>query len=139
MQPQYLGDAEEWFVRAERDLEAVKQMLAADPVLGDTAAYHAQQAFEKALKGFLVAYGVPFRKTHLLQELVEACELIDPQFQQFTAAAQILTPYASEFRYPGGRLKPSDAEAHAAYQHAEAILQFVRTALAGASSPPSTP
>ena len=70
MQPQYLGDAADWIVRAERDLEAAKLMLAADPMLGDSAAYHAQQAAEKALKGFLTAYGMTFRKTHLLEELV---------------------------------------------------------------------
>jgi HEPN domain-containing protein len=137
MRPQYPDDAEDWIIRAERDLEVAKQMLAANPMFGDAVAYHAQQAAEKALKGFLTAYGITFRKTHLLEELIEACEMIEPQFQQFSAAAQILSPYASEFRYPGGRIEPADAEARAAYQHATDILQYVRDALANAISPQS--
>lgn len=112
---------------------AAKHMLQVDPILGDAVAYHAQQSAEKALKGFLTAYGLPFQKTHLLESLVTTCEMIDPQFQQFTAAAQILSPYAIEFRYPGGRLEPLEAEALNAVRYATDILQFVRKALAGAT------
>jgi HEPN domain-containing protein len=137
MQPRYLDDADEWLTRTERDLEVAKQMLSANPTFGDAVAYHSQQAAEKALKGFLTAYGITFRKTHLLEELIESCEMIDPQFQQFSTAAQILSPYASEFRYPGGRIEPTEMEARAAYQHATDILQYVRDALADASSPQS--
>jgi HEPN domain-containing protein len=103
-------------------------------VLGDAAAYHAQHAAEKALKGFLTAYGLPFQKTHQLEPLIKVCAMIDPQFQQFIAAAQVLSPYASEFRYPGGRIEPPEAEARDAYQYATDILAFVRDALANAGS-----
>lgn len=36
-----------------------------------------------------------------------------------------LTPYAAEFRYPGSRVEPLEAEAQTAYQYAIDILQFV--------------
>jgi hypothetical protein len=73
-----------------------------------------------------------------LEELLKECETIEPQFQQLTAAAIVLSPYAAEFRYPGLRLQPPDAEARAAYQHAIDILQFVRDTLADAAAPQST-
>ncbi|HEX5166691.1 MAG TPA: HEPN domain-containing protein [Thermomicrobiales bacterium] len=133
MQPQYLADADDWLERSERDLETAKRNLQIHPLLGEVVAYHAQQSAEKALKRFLTAYGLPFRKTHLLESLVKTCEMIDHQFQQFTASAQTLSPYAIEFRYPGGRLEPSEAEARNAVQYATDILQFVRDTLANAT------
>jgi HEPN domain-containing protein len=131
-------DADPWFDRADRDLQVATLALDTDPMLGEAVAFHAQQAAEKALKGFLTAYGVAFPKTHELEGLVAKCTTIDPKFQQFMVAASILTPYATEFRYPGSRLEPLEAEARAAYQHATEILRFVRDVLANAASPPQS-
>ena len=137
MQPDDVTDAEAWFERADRDLQMATLALNADPMLGEAVAFHAQQAAEKALKGFLTAYSIAFPKTHELEGLVVKCTTINPQFQQFMIAASILTPYATEFRYPGSRLQPFEDEARAAYQHAADILQYVRDALADATSPQS--
>ena len=78
MQPLYLGDADDWLERSERELEAAKRNLQIHPLLGEVVAHHAQQSAEKALKGFLTAYGLPFRKTHLLESLVKTCQMIEP-------------------------------------------------------------
>ena len=115
MQPNDMMNAEPWFEHADRDLQVAVLALDADPMLGGAVAFHAQQAAEKALKGFLTAYGIAFPKTHELEGLVVRCTAIEPEFQKFMVAASILTPYATEFRYPGGRLEPAETETRAAY------------------------
>ena len=137
MLPSFIADAEEWLVRADLDLQIATLALEATPVLGAGAAYHAQQASEKALKAYLTAYGVVFPRTHELEPLLHACELIDARFHQFASVAQTLTPYASEFRYPGQRLEPLESEARQAVQDATRIVAFVRQLLGLASPPPA--
>ena len=62
--PQRVADTMAWLRRSEDDLRAAEVDLAADaPLLGD-AAFHCQQAVEKALKAFLTWHDLPFRKTH---------------------------------------------------------------------------
>lgn len=53
--PDALREAEEWLTRAERDLQAARNELSVAVPRLEISAYHAQQAAEKALKGFLTA------------------------------------------------------------------------------------
>src|SRR5262249_4927978 len=98
--------------------------------LPDAGAYHAQQAAEKALKGFLVAHATAFPLTHALERLRRLCENLDPNFARFIDAAQTLSPYATRFRYPGGPLEPPVPEAQEAIKLAGEIVEFVRKRLA---------
>lgn len=50
MQPEAADEARDWMTRAERDLLIGQRALHVEPILADQAAYHAQQAAEKALK-----------------------------------------------------------------------------------------
>jgi HEPN domain-containing protein len=129
MQPEALREAQDWITRAARDILMAERALSGNPALPDQAVFHAQQAAEKALKAFLAANDHPFPKTHNLERLVERCEGIDPDFTQFRSAAQILNPYATQFRYPGGQLEPSQQEADEALELADAIIEFVRERL----------
>jgi HEPN domain-containing protein len=62
MPPKFLRHAEPWLTRSARDLIAAQQLTnSADP-LYDAAVFHAQQAVEKALKGFLTAHGCRSRR-----------------------------------------------------------------------------
>jgi HEPN domain-containing protein len=124
-----IQEAREWLERAERDLAVVRQVLAGTPPLPDMAAYHAQQAAEKAFKAFLTARSTPFRRTHDLVELQAQCEVLDAGFSRFLVAAQALNPYATRFRYPGGPLAPPPAEAQQALQSAEDVVSYVRQQL----------
>lgn len=59
-----MSDAKEeltrsWLVKAKRDLLSAEQLAGADFPLLDTAAYHCQQAAEKAIKGFLLFHDPP--------------------------------------------------------------------------------
>jgi HEPN domain-containing protein len=129
MQPRFLDEAREWLIRAERDLLMAERSLQGLPILGEAAAFHAQQAAEKALKGFLAAHDRRFSRTHDLLELFTLCESIDSQFSQFLNSGRILTPYAVRFRYPGGPLEPEVAEAQQALDLAREIVDFVRRQL----------
>jgi len=104
-------------------------MLDASLPLPEIAAYHAQQAAEKALKAFLTARSTPFRRTHDLVELQQQCEGIDAGFSALAATAQTLTPYATLFRYPGGPLAPPVTDARLAVRLAAGAVRHIRRSL----------
>lgn len=71
------------------------------------AAYHCQQAVEKAVKAFLIHHGKPHERTHDIEVLVDlACE-IDSTLHRLADAADALTPYATVFALPTPPSPPS--------------------------------
>lgn len=132
MRPDRRASAEEWLVRAERDLIHAEQSLGNAIVINEAITFHAQQAAEKAVKGYLTAAGQTFTKTHNVLQLVTAASLIDGRFARHFGHAQALTPYAVAFRYPDLEGEPSDLETRAAVRMAREIVAFVRQALAAA-------
>jgi HEPN domain-containing protein len=76
-------EARRWLAKAEEDLAAARLLLAGQ--LSDPAAFHAQQALEKALKALAVAAGRDFRHTHDLETL--------------TAEVNKDWPHSSRFHY----------------------------------------
>lgn len=124
MQPEARREADEWLQRAQRDLLIAERALQGTPTLADQAAYHAQQAAEKALKAFLAANNQPLQKTHNLEQLVTSCRAINVRFGDFIGTAQTLNPYATLFRYPGGPLEPAIDEAERAIQLAREVVDF---------------
>ena len=91
----------QWIVKAGRDLRSARRLYSDTPPLLDTAAYHCQQAAEKALKAFLTMHDIPVQKTPLLAPLVLQCMQRDPEFHALQETAETLTPFATAFRYPG--------------------------------------
>jgi HEPN domain-containing protein len=83
MQPEARREADEGLQRAHRDLLIAERALQSNPVLAHQAAYRAQQAAEKALKGFLAANDRPLQRTHNLEWLVVSCQSIEPGFGSF--------------------------------------------------------
>lgn len=90
----------------------------------DAACFHAQQATEKCLKGFLAFHDIPFPFTHNLADLTELCAHVDAAFHSLTQMASELTPYAVRLRYDDSFWPPlqTAVEAHAS---AAAIRDFV--------------
>ncbi len=72
--PELVAETRGWFQRAAHDLGAGRIDLTAEPALTGDAVFHAQQAAEKSMKGFLTWHGRVFRKTHNLGELGDMCE-----------------------------------------------------------------
>jgi len=125
--PARLADTRAWLVKAGDDLRAADHDRTADPPLLGDAAFHCQQAVEKALKAFLAWHDEPFRKTHNLEELGQACLALDSSLQPLVDRAVPLTEYAWKFRYPGEPAQPTVEELHESLAAARAVLAAVRS------------
>ncbi len=117
----------EWLSKATHDLQAARILGRTPDGPLDVAIFHCQQAAEKVLKGWFTASDIAFEKTHDIRRLVLSAQDLEPEFARFATAAEILTPYASAYRYPGVTQDPmpSREEFVAALQHAQSIYDFV--------------
>ena len=114
-----------WLAKADHDLGSARKLASGDDPYLDTAIYHCQQAAEKALKAFLVFVDRPFGKTHSLTALVDVAEPVAGDFYSLRDAAERLTPYATESRYPSDVLQPDDQEFAEALSLADDVCRFV--------------
>jgi HEPN domain-containing protein len=114
-----------WLVKALHDLATARKAAAGpDPYL-DTAIYHCQQAGEKAVKGFLAFHDLPPPRTHDIELLLSQATPIEAGFAAWVDAAERLTRYATQFRYPGAVMEPTQDEFDEALADAEGLYQFV--------------
>lgn len=115
----------QWLKKADRDiLTATREMSFDDPVT-ESVCFHCQQAVEKLLKAFLVAYQIHFPKTHRIAELVRLCATVDVAFATDLPEVDDLTDYAVEVRYPDVSDEPSLAEAEHAIEMVQRVRPFV--------------
>ena len=127
--PALVAEVRAWLSKAGRDLATAEYELQANPPFADDLVFHAQQAAEKSLKAFLSWHRVPFRKTHNLVELGEACCQIDPSLEPLLRRAAPLTEYAWKFRYPGDFDEPPAEEAAGALTVAREVFDSIRRCL----------
>src|SRR5712692_10251667 len=107
LDPVLVAETRAWLRKAAEDLRAADVERTAEPPVTGDIVFHAQQAAEKVLKGFLVWHGQTFRKTHSLEELGEQCLKIEVALKMLIDRAVPLTEYAWKFRYPGEPEEPS--------------------------------
>lgn len=127
-----------WLIKANHDLLTAAKLARGDDAYLDTAIYHCQQPAEKAVKGFLTYHGCRFEKTHDIQRLVLLAEDYADTFSNWYDAAELLTPYATEFRYPGDVMEPTAEEFAEAFQAANQLHAFVLSHLPRAVHPSSS-
>jgi HEPN domain-containing protein len=127
LDPVRVEDTRAWLEKARQDLGAGRADLAVSPPYPGDAMFHAQQAAEKVLKGFLAWHEIIFRKTHDLRELFGVCSRIDPSLRELAERAESLTPYAWCFRYPGERDEPTGEEAEEALALAREVYDAILT------------
>jgi HEPN domain-containing protein len=120
-----LHEVQQWLAKSERDLRAARALIKNPEPLFDIVVYHCQQSAEKALKGYLTYQGALFQKTHNLIVLLELCVPFDADFRSLQLIATTLTPYISEFRYPGDLSEPSRGDTEQAVDMAASVLDFV--------------
>jgi len=129
LDPIRVADARAWLRSARRDLGAGSHDLKAQPPFTGDAMFHAQQAVEKALKGYLAWHEIPFRRTHDLRELFQACSTVDPSLEPIGARGEALSPFAWVFRHPGETEEPTIKEARAALKLARDTVRALASRL----------
>jgi HEPN domain-containing protein len=127
--PERIAEARSWFVKASDDLRAAAFELTAEPPLTADIVFHAQQAVEKAIKGFLTWHDRVFRKTHNLVEIGEIAAAIESSLEPLLRRAAPLTEYAWRFRYPGDLDEPPVEEAREALATALEVFDSLLTRL----------
>lgn len=114
-----------WFKRADEDLALINVMSREGSVFPNSVCFHAQQAAEKYLKGFLAHHALHVRKVHDLEVLVEDCKKIDLSFKTMQDNARFLNQFYIESRYPDDYTEFSEKDAEDAYSAAKNIKEFV--------------
>jgi HEPN domain-containing protein len=120
-----VAETRAWLAKAKMDLDAAAFELTAQPPFVADIVFHAQQAAEKALKGFLVWHSSPFRKTHNLEELGEQSLRFDPTLRSVVEKATPITRYAWKYRYPGDPDEPTRDEAETALGTAREVYSAI--------------
>ena len=118
---------EDWFEKAEQDLEMAHRALDGGTPLPAMACYHCQQCAEKYLKGYLVYVSKSFRPVHDLFYLTQQCAESNPAFEEIASTAQKLMRYGGGIRYPRqGFEDPDEDEGRRAIKLAESVASFVK-------------
>lgn len=118
-------EVQQWLIKSQRDLKVAWVLFKNKESLLDAVVYHCQQSAEKSLKAYLTYQNTVFRKTDDLDILIDLCCQSEASFQNLKDAADTLTPYATEFRYPSDTIEPEKDEAEEALKMASLILDFV--------------
>ncbi len=95
--------------------------------MNEQTIHEVRQWMLKAIKAYLTAREVSFPKIHLLSPLLQLCIDLDDSFSNLADAADLLTPFATEFRYPGDVLEPEASDVAEAYQSAKYVLHVINT------------
>jgi uncharacterized membrane protein (Fun14 family) len=100
-QPDRLALARVLLARAMDDETLVRKVSPDTDIADAIVGFHAQQAVEKLIKAVLVARGVAFMKSHALSYLIGLIEENEIEAPEELAKADVLSPWAVEFRYEG--------------------------------------
>ena len=120
--------ARQWLQFAQDDLNVAQAVFVMDQPSASIAAFHAQQAAEKALKAYLVYRDIAFPFTHDLDVLMELCR----EHRDWGAAldgAERLSKHGAKARYPGMEPPVTMDEAHRAAEVAGSVFDAARSAL----------
>ena len=126
----------EWIRFAQGELNAARTLADnRDDNLPAMAAFHAQQATEKAIKALLTAAQVPFQRDHDVSLLVSRVPRERfPRIHKVRGLAT-LNPYAVATRYPMIHAgNPRSANAGPEWSDADAAIALAGVVLAAAAS-----
>jgi HEPN domain-containing protein len=102
----------------------------ADAIVG----FHAQQAVEKLIKAVLAARGVAFMKSHALSYLVGLVEESEIDSPECLSEADVLSPWAVEFRYEGE--EPPALDRSAALTLVKQVREWTESEIKALDPPP---
>ena len=121
------GSFEDWLRYARSDLE-IARVTPSSGILLEGLCFHAQQTAEKALKAVLIAFEIPFPRTHSIRRLLD---LLPPDLSvlEDVQNAASLTDYAVLTRYPGDLEPVNEEEYQEALRLAEAVLSWAERSI----------
>jgi HEPN domain-containing protein len=125
MDEEKIKEIQRCLIKSQHDLGSANRLMEGEEPYLDTAVYHCQQAAEKAIKAYLTYRDFIFEKTHNLITLLATCISLDSRFKQWEEVAEILNPYATEFRYPREAMEPEKDDAEKALAAAKALVDFI--------------
>lgn len=91
----------QWLAKARNDWTAVEILLASGHAPAEAVCFHCQQYVEKLLKAVLTREGIEAPKTHDLRRLIQLVGPSVPGLSSLVDAADGLTVYGVQTRYPG--------------------------------------
>ena len=117
----------EWIEYAEDDHLAARTLLEAGRVPFEIVAYHCQQSAEKYLKAILIQNGLPVPFIHDLLKLNLAAQVRLPSLKEIEKSCEMLTPFGTATRYPGGAMVIGAEHMGSVTAWAERIRRVVRS------------
>lgn len=134
-----LAEGQRWLRQADRDLDDARYAQVGGRF--HLACFLAQQAAEKALKGYLYAQGAELVWGHSVAELCEDAAQHDAAFAGLKRRVSPLDKYYIPTRYPNGLPGgiPAEAfdadDARRALELAGEIVQFIQARMTGVENP----
>lgn len=114
-----------WIERASVDIASARGLLVLG--LSDPAAFHAQQAIEKVLKGMLVAAAQDIRRTHDIDTLATLARDHFPDLVLNPFPLNSVTQWYVTTRYPGlDEALPNSKDVEHALDEVETLIAAVR-------------
>lgn len=114
----------DWLKKALGDFARVRVRLREGDV--EDAAFHLQQAVEKALKAYLLLKGWRLKKIHDLEALLDDAVKYHAPFEPFRPLVQEVTGYYLTERYPGFEEGPSEEEVATTYDQAKPLIKHIQ-------------
>lgn len=117
--------AKNWFKRADEDLEFIEIILKEKRFSFNPICFHAQQAAEKYLKGFLACHDLHVRKIHDLETLVDDAKTVNQSFETLRSEIKFLNQFYIASRYPEDYTEFTLGDAKKAYEAAKIVKELV--------------
>jgi len=112
-----------WVEKGNRDLITAKKLLK-ESGFKNIICFHAQQACEKILKGYLIHFNREYPKTPDIENLIELLLGFDPELKNWKENAAILSSYAVGIRYPDFDI-PTQEDTEKAVEFSEEIFNYI--------------
>jgi HEPN domain-containing protein len=120
----------DWFTKAERDWGLASHAQENTPEYPDLICYHCQQAAEKYLKSIVIYHGLPMRKTHDLELLLDLLSSIETEISiEFYQNARTINDYGVQIRYPDPAGDPTEEDVKEALLSATFFRDFTKKVL----------
>ena len=101
----------EWLAKAEEDYRTMEELYSHSPSgFANSICFHGQQFAEKYLKALITKQGLEPPWLHALESLLDLVISKTPELEKYRAELAELTPYATEYRYPGKVANQEDAK-----------------------------